>query len=160
MVEDKSRVGDWEVDTIIGAGHQGVIVSAVDRMSKYTLLQGVERKTKVLVGDAPVSQFEPVKDFVLTVTADNGKEFAGHREVAAALDADIYFARPYHSWERGLNEHTNGLVRQYFPKGASLLGIDPARIQEVADRLNNRPRKALGFRTPAEVFAAAASPAA
>ena len=160
MVGDKSRVGDWKVDTIIGAGHQGVIVSAVDRMSKYALLQGAERKTKVLVGDALVCQFEPVKDLVLTVTADNGKEFAGHREVAAALDADVYFARPYHSWERGLNEHTSGLMRQYFPKGASLLGIDPARIQEVADLLNNRPRKALGFRTPAEVFAAAGSPAA
>ena len=112
MVEQKSRVGDWEVDTIIGARHQGVIVSAVDRKSKFTLLLGVERKTKAQVGGALVSQLGPFKDLVLTVTADNPKEFAGHREVDAAPDAYVYFARPCHSWERGLNEHTNGLVRQ------------------------------------------------
>ena len=156
-VEEKSRVGDWEVDTIIGAGHQGVIVSAVDRKSKYTVLQAVANKTKDLVGAALVSLLEPFCELVLTITADNGKEFAGHREFGAALGAAVYFARPYHSWERGLNEHTNGLVRQYFGKGESLLGIDPAKVQRVADLLNGRPRKALGFRTPAEVFAEAAA---
>ena len=107
-----------------------------------------------------VIHWEPFSEFVLTITADNGREFAGHREFGAALGGDVYFARPYHSWERGLNEHTNGLVRQYFGKGKSLLGIDPAKLQRVADLLNGPPRKALGFRTPAEVFAEAASPAA
>ena len=158
-VEEKSRVGNWEVDTIIGAGHRGVIVSTVDRMSEYTLLQAVENTTKVLVRDHLVAQLGPVTDLVLTITADNGKEFAGHREIAEALGADVYFARPYHSWERGLSEHTNGLVRQYFPKVESLLGIDPAEVRKVADRLNNRSRKALGLRTPAEVFAEANGPA-
>ena len=159
-VEDKSRVGDWEVDTIIGAGHEGVIVTAVDRMSKFTVLQAVANKTKALVGEALVSLLQPVSECVLTITADNGKEFAGHREFGEALGAEVSFARPYHSWERGLNEHANGLVRQYFGKGESLPGLDPARVRRVADLLNGRPRKALGFRTPAEVFAEAAGAAA
>ena len=98
---------------------------------------------------------EPVKELAPTVTADNGKEFAGHREFDAAPDAEVYFARPYRSCERGPNEHTNGLVRQYFGKSESLLIADPAGIRLVADPLNGRPRKALGFRTPAAVFAEA-----
>ena len=155
IVNDKGRVGDWEVDTVIGAGHKGVLVTAVDRKSKFTLIEAVERKTEDLVGGALVAMLEPLKDLVLTVTADNGKEFAGHAEVAAALEADVYFARPYHSWERGLNEHANGLIRQYFGKSESLLGLDPAQVRAVADLLNGRPRKALGFRSPAEVLAEA-----
>ena len=155
VVNDKGRVGDWEVDTVIGAGHKGVLVTAVDRRSKFTLIEAVERKTEDLVGGALVAMLEPLKDLVLTLTADNGKEFAGHREVAAALEADVYFARPYHSWERGLNEHANGLIRQYFGKSESLLGLDPGQVSAVADLLNDRPRKALGFRSPAQVLAAA-----
>ena len=91
---------------------------------------------------------QPVKSLALTVTADNGKEFAGHRDIAKALEADVYFARPYHSWERGLNEHTNGLVRQYFGKSESLREVDPAKVRRVMDLLNGRPRKVLGYRTP------------
>ena len=160
MVDDKSRVGDWEVDSIIGAGQEGVLVSGVDRMSKYTVLRAVAHKTKDLVGGPRVSMLGPVSDPVLTVTADNGKEFAGHREFGVALGADVYFACPYHSWERGLNEHTNGLIRQDFGKSESLGNLDLQQVSKVADRLNGRPRKALGFRTPAEVFAAAGGPAA
>ena len=85
-------------------------------------------------------QVGPVKDPVLTITLDNGKEISGHREVDAALAADMYFTRPYHSWEHGLNEYANGLVRQYFRKGMSLLGIAPGQVREVADRLNSRSR--------------------
>ena len=136
------------------------MVTAVDRMSKFTVLQAVATKTKALVGEALVSLLQPVSEFVLTITADNGKEFAGHREFGEALGAEVYFARPYHFWERGLNEHANGLVRQYFGKGESLPGLDPARVRRVADLLNGRPRKALGFRTPAEVFAEATGAAA
>lgn len=87
-----------------------------------------------------------------------GKEFAGHQAIARALQADFYFATPYHSWERGLNEHTNGLVRQYFPKGTDFREVSPAQVQAVEDRLNHRPRKVLGYRTPAEVFAEAQAP--
>ena len=137
---------------MIGAGHQGVLVTAVDRMSKFTLIEAVERKTEHLVGGALVAMLEPLKDLVLTVTADSGKEFAGHAEVAAALEADMHFARPCHSWERGLNEHATGLIRQYFGKSERLLGLGVGQVRAVADLLDGRPRKALGFRSPAEVL--------
>ena len=120
VVGEKSRVGDFELDTIIGAQHRGAFVSIVDRHSKFVFLQGVARKTAAQVGDAIVALPAPFKDVVRTLAADNGKEFARHVEFGARLDADVYFARPYHSWERGLNEHSNGLVRQYFGKGESL----------------------------------------
>ena len=97
-------------------------------------------------------RLEPYKEFVHTITTDNGKEFAAHRAVAKALEALFFFAQPYHSWERGLNEHTNGLVRQYFPKATDFRKLDPAELERVETLLNNRPRKALGYRTPAEVF--------
>ena len=92
----------------------------------------------------------------MTITYDNGKEFAGHAQIAAKLGAQIYFAKPYHAWERGLNEHTNGLVRQYFPKGSDFSTLTPADVQRVEDKLNSRPRKVLGYKTPSEVFFAAA----
>ena len=123
IVEDKVRVGDWELDTIIGNGHKGAIVSMVDRASKFTQLFLVPRKSSALVNTALVHKLEPIKENVLTLTSDNGKEFAGHQAVSRSLEADFFFATPYHSWERGLNEHTNGLVRQYFPKKKSFLEI-------------------------------------
>ncbi len=110
VVEAKARVGDWEADTIVGAGHSGAVVSLVDRATKYTLLRRVDRKTAAAVGAAMTGLPGPHRGAVHTVTADNGKEFADHARVSAALGADFLFARPYHSWERGLNEHTNGLV--------------------------------------------------
>lgn len=152
VVETKSRLGDWEADTIVGAKHQGALVTLVDRKSKFLLMREVTRKTARQVGDAVMDLLTPFKELALTLTMDNGKEFAGHREVAAALEAQVYFARPYHSWERGLNEHTNGLVRQYFAKGESLLGVDPERVRRVVELLNGRPRKVLAYQTPKEVF--------
>ena len=152
IVEGKTRVGDLEADTIIGARHQGALVSLVDRASKYTFLQAVSHKTAAAVGGAIIELLEPVKGLVRTITSDNGKEFADHQAIAAQLGAGFYFATPYHSWERGLNEHTNGLVRQYYPKSAELGAVNPAALQQVAELLNNRPRKALGYRTPAAVF--------
>ena len=125
---------------MIGAGHKGALVTAVERVSKYLVMAAVPCKTMDLVGCALASLLEPLKPVVLTVTADNGKEFAGHRELAAALDADVYFARPCHSWERGLNEHTSGLARQYFGKSESLLDIEPSKVRDVAGLLNGRPR--------------------
>jgi IS30 family transposase len=152
IVEAKTRLGDWELDTIIGAGHKGVIVSMVERTSKLTKLVKVSRKTAEEVGQAIVDQLRPVKDFVHTLTADNGKEFAFHQMVSFELSADFYFATPYHSWERGLNEHTNGLVRQYFPKSENFTDVTLEDIHRVETLLNNRPRKALGFETPLEAF--------
>ena len=104
------------------------------------------------VTEALLERFRPVKEFVYTLTADNGKEFANHRQISEALDAGFYFAKPYHSWERGLNEHTNGLVRQYFPKSKRFDEVSAGELMNVEILLNNRPRKVLDFLTPIEVF--------
>ena len=158
VVEAKERVGDWEVDTIVGKGHSGAVVSAVDRATKMTFLQRVDRKTAEAVGAALTDLLSPHSGAVHTITADNGKEFAGHALVSKALGADFFFARPYHSWERGLNEHTNGLVRGYFPKGTDFRQVTDGQVREVQDRINARPRKVLGYRTPAEAFREARPP--
>jgi len=152
IVEEKNRIGDWEIDTIIGKEHKGAIVSMVDRHSKLTLLSQVPRKTAQEVEEALTNRLDEVADSVLTLTADNGKEFANHQAIAEKLGATIYFARPYHSWERGLNEHTNGLVRQYLPKGKRLDAVTNDTVREIENLFNNRPRKVLQFRTPMEVF--------
>jgi IS30 family transposase len=124
----------------------------VERHSKLTLLAPVSRKTAQEVEEALTRKLGEVADCVLTITADNGKEFANHEAVTAKLGATVYFARPYHSWERGLNEHTNGLVRQYFPKSQCLDGVTYEEVKAIENLLNNRPRKVLQFRTPIEVF--------
>ena len=152
VVEEKTRLGDWELDLIIGAGQSGAIVSMVDRASKLTKLLKVNDKRSKGVELALIKRLGPIKDFVLTLTSDNGKEFATHESVSAALEADFYFAKPYHSWERGLNEHTNGLVRQYFSKSKRFDEISAEELLKVEILLNNRPRKVLGFSTPVEVF--------
>lgn len=152
IVEQKCRLGDWEIDTIIGKGHKGAIVSMVDRASKLTKLIVVSKKTAHDVSEALVKKLAPIQEFVLTLTADNGKEFAYHEQVACRLETDFFFAKPYHSWERGLNEHTNGLVRQYFPKSTAFDEVTQEQIEEVEILLNNRPRKVLEYSTPIEVF--------
>lgn len=155
IVDNKERIGDWELDTIIGKNHNGAIVSMVDRASKFTKLMLVPNKTSSAVTAAIKAALDPVNSLVLTMTADNGKEFAEHQELTRTLDAQVYFAKPYHSWERGLNEHTNGLVRQYFPKGTAFASLSQNDVQQVESLLNSRPRKALDFQTPMEVFQAA-----
>ncbi len=152
IVEEKTRLGDWELDTIIGTGQSGTIVSMVDRASKLTMLVKTSGKTAQEVTNALLSRLSPIKEFVHTLTADNGKEFANHQQVSAALETRFYFAKPYHSWERGLNEHTNGLVRQYFPKSKRFDDMTAADLMNVEILLNKRPRKVLGFSTPLEVF--------
>jgi IS30 family transposase len=152
VVADKTRLGDWEADTIIGKNHQQAIVSLVERRSKLTVLAKVERNTEAAVKQVMIASLKPLAAYVHTITSDNGREFAGHAEIAEALCAEFYFAHPYHSWERGLNENTNGLVRQYFPKGSDFSAITDEQVQAVAKRLNERPRKTLGFQTPNHVF--------
>lgn len=152
VVAEKSRIGDWEADTIIGKNHQQAIVSLVERRSKLTCLAKVERNTQEAVKQAIIKALLPFADSVHTLTSDNGREFAGHEAIAEALGAEFYFAHPYHSWERGLNENTNGLVRQYFAKGSDFTAISEEQVQAVAARLNERPRKTLGFQTPNQVF--------
>jgi IS30 family transposase len=123
VVAAKTQLGDWEADTIIGKSHRQVIVSLVERQSKLTLLAKVERNTEEAVKQAMIEKLKPLAGCVQTITSDNGREFAGHAEIAEALSAAFYFAHPYHSWERGLNENTNGLVRQYFPKDSDFTAI-------------------------------------
>ena len=152
IVEAKERIGDWEADTIIGKGHSGAIVSLVDRATKYTLLGRVDRKTADAVGSVMIDLLRTGSLIAHTITSDNGKEFADHGRVTKELDADFFFAQPYHSWERGLNEHTNGLVREYLPKDTDFREVSDEEVQEIQDRLNARPRKALGYRTPTEAM--------
>lgn len=158
IVEQRSRVGDWEADTIVGAEHKGAILSLVERASRYTLLKKLDAATAETTGAAIITKMHPHRKLVHTITSDNGKEFAGHQRVAKKLKAGFYFAKPYHSWERGLNENTNGLVRQYFPKGTSFATITSEEVERVQNLLNSRPRKTLGFKSPNEVFSAAKSP--
>ncbi|MGA9314693.1 MAG: IS30 family transposase [Solirubrobacteraceae bacterium] len=152
IVETKSRIGDWEGDTIIGAQHKGAIVSYVDRNSKFTLLKKIERKTALLVTQATVEKMADLPHPVLTITYDNGKEFSDHKDIANILNTACYFATPSHCWERGLNEHTNGLVRQYLPKSTDFTEVSDDEIQSIENRLNHRPRKVLQYKTPFEVF--------
>jgi len=160
IVSEKTRLGDWEIDTVIGKNHQGALVTIVDRVSKLSLIKKVASKHADIVTEATITLLRPYLDKTLTITADNGKEFAGHEKIKAALDADIYFAHPYSSWERGLNENTNGLIRQYFTKGSSFENITDKDVDEVMEKLNHRPRKTLNYRTPHAVFFADTLPEA
>lgn len=155
IVDQRIRIGDWEADTITGAGRKGAILSLVERTSRYTLLHKLEAAQAEPTTRAIIARLRPHRARVHTITADNGKEFAFHARVATRLGAGFYFAKPYHAWERGLNENTNGLVRQYFPKGTSLARVTPAAVARVQNKLNSRPRKVLGYKTPNEVFFAA-----
>lgn len=152
IVETRNRIGDWEADTVIGRNHKQAIVSLVDRKSGFTLIRKVERKTSLAVGAAMIQLLTPLKDQTLTITSDNGREFAGHESVSQELGAEFYFAHPYASWERGTNENTNGLIRQYFPKNRDFTTITDAEIDMAMQRLNNRPRKRLGYLSPIQVL--------
>lgn len=151
IVARKGRFGDWEADTIIGARHKGGILSLVERKTKLVRLRKLTTKTAAEMKDATVALLRPLAAKVHTITVDNGKEFCDHELITAALKARIYFAHPYASWERGLNENTNGLIRQYFPKKYDFTQISEEELQRVEDLLNNRPRKTLGYRTPNQV---------
>jgi IS30 family transposase len=153
IVANKGRYGDWENDTMWGArAHGGGILTAVERKSKLTRLRKLANKTAAEMKRKCIALLVPLMAWVHTITLDNGKEFCEHEQIAAALLTRIYFAHPYASWERGLNENTNGLVRQYFPKKSDFTKITDEALQLVEDRLNNRPRKTLGYRTPNEKF--------
>jgi len=152
IVDRKVRLGDWEVDTVIGKGHQQALVTLTERRSMYTMIAHVKKRTAAAVRQAIVRLLQSLKRPVYTITSDNGKEFAEHETISEALDAGFYFAHPYASWERGLNENTNGLIRQYFPKKMDFRTITKKQVNRVMNKLNNRPRKTLGYRTPHEVF--------
>lgn len=152
IVELKERVGDIEADTIIGAKHKGAILSLVDRRTRLVRLKLLARKTSKSSAKATIELLNTMKDAIHTITSDNGKEFADHEFIARELAIEMFFATPYHSWERGLNENTNGLVRQYFPKDCDFSKLADEQVRHVEYLLNTRPRKCLKFKTPYEVF--------
>ena len=151
-IEARRQVGHWECDTVIGASHKGAVVTMVERKSGYAVMTKVEKKTSELVSSAIVDKLQPLAARVKTLTFDNGKEFAGHAQIDQQLQSTAYFARPFASWERGSNENLNGLLRQYVPKKRAMSTVSDEEIRMIQNRLNNRPRKRLGFKTPAEVF--------
>ena len=152
IANKRKRVGDWEADTIVGKKHQGAILTLDERKSKLRLAYPLLGRKAVYAKGAAILLLSRIKEFVQTITFDNGREFTQHEKIAKALGCDTYFAKPYHSWERGQNENANGLLRQYFPKGTSLIGITVRQVLTAVDRLNNRPRKCLKYQTPYEVF--------
>jgi len=152
IVDQKVRLGDWEADTVIGKGHKGVLVTLSERVSKLNLIARVPTKHAEGVTEAIIAMLKPYKKELNTITFDNGKEFAYHEKIAEALKVDTYFAHPYRSWERGLNENHNGLIRQYLPKDQPLDKVTKKQVIDIQTRLNQRPRKLLGFKTPEEVY--------
>jgi IS30 family transposase len=152
IVETRKRLGDWEADTLTGQKHHQAIVTLTERKSRYTLLGKVAHRTAPRVEHQVVTLLSPIALKVHTLTSDNGKEFAGHQFIADALNLKYYFAHPYAAWERGTNENTNGLLRQYFPKQQDFRTISHQQIQQAMLKLNSRPRKCLRYKTPFEVL--------
>jgi len=153
IVDGRSRLGDWEGDTVVGNGRSGYVVTNVDRASRYTVARKVERATSASVAAALHDAMRRLPgDRRQTQTFDNGREFAGHEKIARLLRMDVYFAHPYSSWERGTNENTNGLLRQYLPKSQPFTQLTGWQLESYIRQLNNRPRKCLNYLTPAEVF--------
>ena len=152
IVDQKSRVGDWEADLVVGNNHKGFIVTLVERKTKITLIKKVKNKKAETVKEAIIEKLTPFKNICHTITFDNGKEFAMHKETEKALKAKAYFAHPYSSYERGLNENTNGLIRQYIPKKTEFRNLPNFVFEDIVRKLNTRPRKTLGFASPVEAF--------
>jgi IS30 family transposase len=153
IVEKKSRLGDLEIDLVIGKDHKGALLTINDRASGVLFMDKVESKEALLIQQKTIELLQDWKPLIKTITSDNGKEFANHQSIAEVLEIDYYFAKPYHSWERGANENLNGLIRQYFPKKSNFENITKQEIETVINTLNNRPRKRFGYKTPNEIFA-------
>ena len=151
-IEQRRQVGHWEGDTVIGAAHKQAIVTLVERKSGFAVLAKVSTKTTDLVRRAIEIKLKPLCSRVKTLTVDNGKEFADHQAVDQALGIQTFFADPYCSWQRGSNENFNGLLRQYIPKKRRMETVSEEELTMIENRLNHRPRKRLGFKTPHEVF--------
>ena len=148
----RKRIGDWEVDTLIGKQQKHAMLTLTERKSRFTLLGKVPRRTARAIRQRVCQLLLPVKDKAHTLTSDHGKEFADHECIAETLQLKFYFAHHYAAWERGTNENTNGLLRQYFPKKSDFKSISNRKIEQTISKLNFRPRKTLRFKTPFEVF--------
>ena len=152
IVDQKTRFGDWEADTVAGKQTGARLVTLVERKSKFTVAGLSSSKHADAVSSVIINKLQPHYHRVHTITYDNGKEFAEHETIASETQSSAYFAKPYCSHERGLNENTNGLLRQYFPKGSNFNELNDEVVTIAVSKLNNRPRKTLGFKTPNQVF--------
>jgi IS30 family transposase len=150
IVETNAELGHWEADTVIGKGHDGALLTLVERRTKYVLIVKLASKHALALAGAATKALRRSGLPIKTITFDNGLEFACHESIARQLQAATYFAHPYHSWERGLNENTNGLIRQYVPKSCPISIIRPTDVSWIENQLNHRPRKSLGYLSPAE----------
>jgi transposase, IS30 family len=153
IANEKIEIGHWESDTMIGGNHTGVLVTHVDKASKFLMAGLAKNKTAQQINEVTIGLFSSIPlEQRKTLTFDNGKEFSGHAQLSETLKVSCYFANPYSSWERGLNEHTNGLLRQFFPKKTNFKIVRPEALETAVDLINHRPRKSLDYRTPFEVF--------
>ncbi len=152
-VDLQARFGDWEGDTIRGSKAQGHAATFVERKSLFLVAALMKDAKADILWKAARAAFDGIPNgLIKTITVDNGKEFAAYEDIEHDFDTKVYFAHPYSAWERGINENTNGLLRQYIPKKTNLLTLSPTKFKEAIDRLNRRPRKKLKYRTPQEVF--------
>lgn len=153
IINNKERVGDWEIDTIIGKNSRDAIVTICERKTKMTIIRKLPKgKNAEGLAKMVFLALLPYKQKVLSITSDNGSEFAAHKKITKTLDTLFYFAHPYSSWQRGLNENTNGLIRQYIPKGTDFKNIEDEQIKEIQYKINRRPRKSLDYETPLKRF--------
>ena len=151
-INNKQSVGHWEIDTIVGKNNKGAILTIAERATAFVLIAKLNGKNAQELAQAVVKLMAPFKDFVLSITADNGTEFAKHKYISKKLGALFYFAHPYSSWERGLNEYTNRLIRQYIPKKTDFKNVNQLYINKITMKLNRRPRKKLMYNTPGKMF--------
>jgi IS30 family transposase len=152
VINNKKRFGDWEIDTIVGKNHKGAIVTIAERKSNFILMRKLNTKNAKHLAIQTIRLLAPYKDLVHSITSDNGTEFAEHEYIAEKLQAKFYFAHPYSSWERGLNEYSNKLIRQYIPKKSDFNNFSDKYISEINLKLNNRPRKLLNYANPNELL--------
>jgi IS30 family transposase len=150
IIDERSRLGDYEIDLIVGTKNKGAILSMIDRSSRFCILKKLSGKTAAEVEESLVNALLPYKDMLLTITSDNGNEFINHKSIAERLEIEYYFAHPYASYERGSIENLNGLVRQYIPKGTDFATVEEKTVKMAQDKLNNRPKAVLGYYTPNE----------
>ena len=157
-INSRSTIGHWEGDTVIGSDRHHCIVTLVERKTGFVIIKKVRARTVEEVNKACIAAIrEHIMNFI-SITFDNGTEFHGYKQLEELFPITCYFANPYHSWERGTNENTNGLIRQYIPKKSCMKNINQAKCDSIAYKLNSRPRKRLGYKTPYEVYYDSASP--
>lgn len=153
IVNKKTRFGDWEMDTIIGANHEGAILTLVERQTNFFMLKKLKKgKNAEGLKDQLINLILPYKSFIFSITTDNGGEFAEHKEIAKKLNTDIYFTHPYSSWEKGSIENTNKLIRQYIPKESNFNEFTDSKLLEIQHEINKRPREKLNFDCPKNIF--------